>query len=204
MLMDDDKSRKRGLDFLETAAEKGHVEAQILLGELYLGTFPEGYFIYNKDKILALRKRVGVDRKKGGSYFSSLAGSLSSDQGKYSRMQCNLGLLYRTGILESKNRNEQAKKWFLMSAQRRNTKAMYELGMCYNSEGDYGTARQWFTKGFETGKEPGSAIMIGDYYFYGKGLRKDYNQSIKWYNQALDALAQPDSTILEKARKKRS
>lgn len=202
ILKDDNESKLRGLRFLETAAQKWHVDAQILLGELYLGTFPETYYIHNKDRIGVLRNIVPVDEEKGFSYFNELAVSLYSATGNYSKMEYNLGLLFKTGVLEGLDNKEEAKKWFLMSAERGNIHAMYELGMYYNWNGDYERAREWFTNAFNSGGEARSAIMVGDYYFYGKGLTKDYNQSIQWYGKALDTLARSDLIYSQKARKR--
>ncbi len=198
---DDNESKERGLRFLESAAQKLHVDAQILLGELYLGSFPDTYYIHNEDKIAALRNNVPIDKTKGVSYFNELTVSIYSAKGNYAEMLYNLGLLFKMGVLTSPDNKEQAKKWFSMSAERGNIHAMYELGMYCNSKGDYERARQWFTNAFNGGEESRSAIMIGDYYFYGKGLREDYNQSIQWYSKALNTLGRSVSIYSKKVRK---
>ena len=199
---DDKGSKQRGLRFLESAAEKWHVDAQILLGELYLGSFPDAYNIQNDDKIAVLRNNVPVDEKKAVSYFDKLAVSLYSATGNYVEMLYNLGILFKTGVIGGPNNIEEARKWFSMSAERGNIHAMYELGMNYNSKGDYEKAQQWFTKAFNGGGESRSAIMIGDYYFYGKGLDKDYDQSIQWYSKALNTLERSDTIYSEKLRER--
>ncbi len=56
-------------------------------------------------------------------------------------------------------------------------------------------ALKWFTKAFDSSREPASAIMIGDYYFYGKGVPRDYQQSIEWYQRSLSAPALPDASL---------
>jgi tetratricopeptide (TPR) repeat protein len=197
---DDNKSKQRGLRFLESAAQKWHVDAQILLGELYLGSFPDGYYTQNDDKIAALRNNVPVDEKKGASYFDKLAVSLYSATGNYVEMLYNLGILLKMGVIGGPNNKEEARKWFSMSAERGNIHAMYELGMYYNSKGDYEKARQWFTNAFNGGEESRSAIMIGDYYFYGKGLVKDYHQSVQWYSKALNTVGRSDLIYSKKVR----
>jgi hypothetical protein len=199
-LKDDKGSKQRGLRFLESAAEKWHVDAQILLGELYLGSFPDAYNIQNEDKIAVLRNSVPVDKKKGVSYFDKLAVSLYSATGNYVEMLHNLGILFKAGVIGDPNNKEEARKWFSMSAERGNTHAMYELGMYYNGKGDYEKARQWFTNAFNAGEESRSAIMIGDYYFYGKGLAKDYDQSVQWYSKALNTLKRSEAIYSEKLR----
>ena len=89
-----------------------------------------------------------------------------------------------------------------MSAEQGNIHAMYELGMYYNSKGNYERAKKWFTNAFNGGGEPRSAIMIGDYCFYGKGLAKDFNQSIQWYSKALKTLERSGSLYSKKIRNK--
>ena len=79
---------------------------------------------------------------------------------------------------------------------------MYELGMYYSSKGDYEKARQWFTDAFNGGEESRSAIMMGDYYFYGKGLAKDYDQSVQWYSKALNSLGRLEPIYLKKVTEK--
>lgn len=199
---DDNESKERGIKFIESAARQGHIEAQIFLGELYMGSLPALYYIHNKDRIAAVRANVPADEQKGISYFKQLTESLSSVQGDYVRMQYNLGVLFANGILESSDSREDAKAWFLRSAKGGDIDAMYEAGMCYNDTGDYTTARQWFTDAFEKGGECRSAIMIGDYYFYAKGLIKDYGQSIVWYGNALSAVSDSKPVYSDKVKKR--
>ncbi|HPA14368.1 MAG TPA: tetratricopeptide repeat protein [Desulfobacterales bacterium] len=196
--MEDKKNKNRGLDFIHSAAKKGNVDAQIFLGELHMESFPENYHIFNKEKIQSIRMMVPIDKKKAISHFNDLLGTLPSAKGDYRNMQYNLGVFFKTGFLESKSKEEQAKKWFALSAEAGNPDAMFELGLYYNALGDYDSAKKWFTNAYNAGKDPASAIMIGDYYFYSKGVVKDYDQSIQWYQNALNVLAEPDVSLTEK------
>ena len=108
---------------------------------------------------------------------------------------------FGSGMRRSKSDSNSAEIEALQyAAEEGDIDAMYELGMYYNSKGDYEKARQWFTNAFSGGEESRSAIMIGDYYFYGKGLTKDYNQSVEWYNKALNALGRSASMYSKRVR----
>lgn len=198
----DGKKIKKGLDFIQNAAEQGHDPAQIFLGELYIGDIPDEYHMYNKEKIAEIRSVIAPDKQKGISYFNDFIDNPYSNLSNDSKMQYNIGLLFKAGILKSRNKKQDAdaKEWFTKAAADGNSVAMYEMGMHFNSIGNYIKAHQWFTKAFDWGKDPCSAIMIGDYCFYGKNKPKDYNQSIKWYQQALNVLASPVPFLSEKNR----
>jgi TPR repeat protein len=182
-----DNDLKKGVNYLKTAAKKGNIEAIIFLGELYLDYFPEAYITDNKEKIAALRSIVSANIKKRELYFNELIKNQSFFDRKYSKTQYNLGMLYKAGILKSENKEEAYKKWLTISADNGNPLAIYQMGIYFNNKGKYTEALKWFTKSFNSNQEPASAIMIGDYYFYGKGVAKDYQQSIEWYQKALSA-----------------
>ncbi len=187
MISENDNNLKKGVKYLKTAAKKDNIEAIVFLGELYLDAFPDTYFTENKEKIATLRSIVSVNTKKGKSYFNDLVDNQPFLDRKYSKIQYNLGLLYKAGILKSKDK-DKAYKWFTISAENGNPLAIYQIGIYFNNKGKYIEALKWFEKAFNCGQEPGSAIMIGDYYFYGKGVAKDYRRSIEWYQQALSVL----------------
>jgi tetratricopeptide (TPR) repeat protein len=199
---DDNKKNKKGFRYLQSAAEKGNVEAQIFLGELYLDTFPDDYSTAYKDKIAALRNTVPVDKEKGVSYFKELAANVSFTKSNYSKMQYNMGLLYKAGLLKSEDKDEVEKKWFAISANHGDPLANYQMGIYLNNQGKYVEARELFTKLFDSDEEPGSAIMIGDHYCYGKGVAKDYHQAIEWYQRAIMTLALPNISLSNKKRKR--
>ncbi len=198
----DNNNLKKGVKYLKTAAKKDNVEAIIFLGELYLCALPDTYITNNKEKIAALGSIVSANIEKGESYFNDLAENQSFLDRKYSKTQYNLGMLYKTGILKSEEKEEQYKKWLTISADNGHPLAIYQMGIYFNNKGKYIEALNWFTKAFDYSQEPASAIMIGDYYFYGKGVEKDYLRSIEWYRQALSIPTSPDTAIWIKNREK--
>jgi tetratricopeptide (TPR) repeat protein len=191
----DHNNLKKGVKYLKTAAKKGHIEAIIFLGELYSDDLPEAYITDNKEKIAALRSIVSANINKRESYVNELINNQAFFDRKYSKMQYNLGILYNAGILKSEDKDEAYKKWLTISADNDNPLAIYQMGIYFNNKGEYIEALKWFTKGFDSSQEPASAIMIGDYYFYGKGVARDYQRSIEWYQQALRAPALPDPSL---------
>ncbi|MBC2694710.1 MAG: sel1 repeat family protein [Desulfobacteraceae bacterium] len=196
----DNNDLKKGVKYLKTAAKKGNIEAIIFLGELYLDYFPDAYITDNKGKIAALRSIVSANIKERESYFNELIKNQSFFDRKYSKMQFNLGMLYKVGLLKSEEKEEAYKKWLTISADNGNPLAIYQMGIYFNNQGKYIEALKWFTKAFDSSQEPASAIMIGDYYFYGKGMAKDYQRSIEWYQQALSAPSSPDISLWIKDR----
>ena len=197
----DNNDLKKGVKYLRTAAKKGNIEAIIFLGELSLDDFPDAYITDNKEKIAALRSVVSANIKERESYFNELIKNQAFFDRKYSKTQYNLGILYNAGILKSEEKEEAYKKWLTISADNGNPLAIYQMGIYFNNKGKYMDALKWFTKAFDSSQEPASAIMIGDYYFYGKGVAMDYRQSIRWYQQALSASASPDTSLWIKNRK---
>lgn len=203
MISENDNSKlKKGVRYLKTAAKRDNIKAIIFLGELYLGDLPDTYLTENKKKIATLRNVVSANTRKGKSYLNSLIGNQSFLDKKYSKAQYNLGLLYKSGILKSKDKEIAYNKWFAISTENENPLAMYQIGIHFNDKGEYTEALKWFKKAFDCGQEPGSAIMTGDYYFYGKGVAKNYYMAIEWYQRALSILASQDTSPWTENRKK--
>jgi len=189
MISENDNNLNKGVKYLKKAAKKGNIEAIIFLGELYLAAFPDAYITDNKEKIAVLRSIVSANIKKRDLYFNELINNQSFFDRKYSKTQYNIGTLYKAGILKSENNDKAYKKWLIISADNGNPLAIYQMGIYFNNKGQYMDALKWFKKAFDYSQEPASAIMIGDYYFYGKGVTRDYQRSIEWYQQVLSAPA---------------
>ena len=198
IILENDNNLKKGLRFINTAAKKDNVEATIFLGELYLNTFPDTYITNNKEKIALLGSIVSQDIDKGESYFNDLIKNQSFFDRKYSNTHYSLSILYKAGILKSKDKEEAYKKWLTISSDNGNSLATYQMALYFNNKGKYKKALKWFTKAFNYSKDTASAIMIGDYYFYGKGVAKNYRQSIQWYQQALSVPELPDTSLMIK------
>ncbi len=79
--------------------------------------------------------------------------------------------------------------WLLKSANAGNVIAMYELGIMSYEKGNYPgphdniKAAKWFLKAAENGYVNGMT-HIATMYYYGRGVKQDYNKAIEWYEKA--------------------
>jgi len=185
---DDEASRKKGIGFLKSAAAGENIDALIILGELYMESFPQTWCRHFPDMIDALRLHTPPDPPMALSFFKRLADILSSEIGQYADMQYNLGLLAKAGVMTGPAFEGMAYKWFEISAAQGNVYAMDQLGLHYDASGEYGTAAKLFKQAASSGRVPDSAVMMGDYYQYGKGVDQDFQQAMLMYRQALSIL----------------
>ena len=193
------KSVDHGLALIDSASEQGYVEAQIFLAELYLQTFPPTYIIQYPEDVERLKVKVPMNPDLAVSYYATLINNPTVSKGQYKAMQYNLALLLKTGIV--KKARYDSRHWFTLAAQHGDMKAMLALGSSYHAEGDYATAHQWFSSAFNAGRQPEAAMMIGDYYLYGKGVEKDIPKAIQWYEKAQGILAGADDSATDPHKK---
>lgn len=195
----EEKSVDHGLSLIDSAARQNFADAQIFLAEAYLQTFPQGYVVQHPEDVERLKSRIPMNQDQAAFYYTDLINNLAVSQGKYKEMQYNLAQVLKAGIVKRARYN--ARHWLSLAAQHGEMRAMLELAQACHSEGDYATARQWFSSAFNAGRQPGAAIMIGDYYLYGKGVGKDATQAIQWYEQAQGILARSDGPAIDSEKK---
>jgi Sel1 repeat len=77
-------------------------------------------------------------------------------------------------------------------AERGDPEAEYELGRAYQNrpEPDYAEALRWYRKAAEAGNA-GARITLGDMYFAGEGVTRDFAEAARWYG-----CPKPDEKIL--------
>lgn len=146
-------------EWFKKAAEQGHPQAQLLLGnQLLLG--------------LGVEKDLEEAKKL---YFKS------AEQGE-SRAQLKVGHLYFDGMGVDRDYKE-AFKWYMLAAKQNEPEAqfkiagMYEEGIGVHKE--YFEAMVWYQKAAEHGY--GEAYYrIGTMYFNGLGVQKDIGEAGKW------------------------
>jgi len=197
---EDAAEREKGVSFLESAADRGHIDAMIYLAEIYAETFPETYYRYDRDLVDTLKNDAVADASRSLLFYSRLSERLAGVEDAYGDMQYNLGLLEKAGIISGSVRSTAV--WFERAAALGNVHAMYELGMIFNEQGDYEAAAKLFRQAGSSGRVPDAAVMIGDYYLYGKGLETDYRQAELMYRQASDMLSKPDTGLSKKTTEK--
>ena len=150
----------------ETAAGKGNVNAQYMLGFMYENG--EGV---TRDYTQAIR-------------WYRLAGVQGSVDA-----QNNLGEIYYNGKDGTVDYAE-AVKWYRPAAERGNMNAQFSLGYMYeNSEGvtqDYAEAVKWYRLAGAQGSVE-SQNNLGEIYYRGKGGTVDYAEAAKWYRPAAES-----------------
>lgn len=159
-------------DVLESAAEKGHADAQCALGDMY-------------------GKGLGVaqDLEKAEHWYRMAANQWNG---------CglvSLGFMYYDGTVVSMNRLEAAKLWERALRVRPiprdwsewHTIVEAQLGAMYlNGEGveqNYGEALRYLTRAAGAGDVIAQA-NLGYMYAMGEGVEQDYNKANEWYTKA--------------------
>lgn len=145
----------------ETAARKGDVLAQYLLGWMY-----------------ATGTDVKQNDREAAHWFR-----LSAEQGD-PISQFNLANMYRNGIGITQNYAE-AMRLYKMSAEQGNARAKTNLANMYFSgkgvEQDYEKAAHWYRLSAKQGNSS-VQLLLGNMYESGQGVEKDFITSHMWYN----------------------
>lgn len=148
------------------AAEQGHITAQYNLGCCY-------------------RSGKGVTQNKAEAikWFRKAA-----EQGDASA-QYNLGCCYRNGEGVAQDPTEAA-KWFHRAAEQGHVHAQNNLQHCCNNEKKRNEAQNpEFTQSNREATEQEDAnaqYNLGYNYFYGKGVKQDYTEAVKWFRKAAE------------------
>ncbi len=130
------------------------------------------------------------DAKLAAKYFNDKDYGQSFDYSKKAAEKGNLytmtyiGYYYAEGKGVEKNL-EQAQKWYTIPAERKIRTAMNNLGMLHYDAKKYSEAKKWFEKAAM--KDDGNSICsLGVMYYSGLGVQQDYDQSLSWFEKALD------------------
>ncbi|XP_060082455.1 protein sel-1 homolog 1-like [Ylistrum balloti] len=159
-LMDDDL-----LQYYHFLADKGDVQAQVVLGQLY---YQGG-------------RGVGINHERALHYFLMAGESANANAYAF------LGKMYSEGSPAIKQNNQTAIQFFRQAAEKGNPVGQTGLGVMYmygkGVEQDYIKAFQYFTQAAEQGWME-SQLQLGLMYFSGKGVRRDYKLAVKYFNLA--------------------
>lgn len=145
------------------AAEHGHAEAQVALGQL-----------------LVIAKGVGKDYEQAANWFRKAAA-----QGQ-DLAQVALGHMYAHGVGVPQD-YEQAAAWLQEASAQGNAEGAYELGKLY-SEGhgvarDEAAAATWYER--SASKDyPAAQAALGALYEEGRGVHQDVGIAASWYEKA--------------------
>ena len=183
------------LRFIKRAAERGELEAGLLLAELYLRKFPTGYAPVFQKQTACLARVAAPDKKTAVTYFEQVAEGLGKRKAVPADLLLNLYFLYSQGILPAGKPEEAAQRWLLKAAEAGSHSGMVFLAKAANARGDSALAKKWFETASKDPADWESPLMVGDYYFYGKGVPVDYVQAEKWYQKACQAAGEFTSSL---------
>eukprot|EP00105_Crassostrea_gigas_P029518 XP_011451489.1 PREDICTED: protein sel-1 homolog 1 isoform X3 [Crassostrea gigas] len=160
MMMDDDL-----LQYYHFLADKGDVQAQVVLGQLY---FQGG-------------RGVGINHERALHYFLMAAESGNANAFAF------LGKMYSEGSPAVKQSNETAFSYFKKAADKGNPVGQTGLGMLYmygkGVDKDYTKAIKYFSLAADQGWVDGQ-LQLALMYYGGRGTRRDYKLAVKYFNLA--------------------
>jgi TPR repeat protein len=147
------------------AAEKGDVQAQIKLAEMYA---------QGRGVDQSFQQALTWDRK---------AADKGSDDARVA-----VGAFYSEGWGVPKDYT-QALGWFRKAADHGNASAQFIVGNCYRRglgvKQDDKQALAWYRKSADQGYV-GAQSVLGSFYSEGRGVTKDSDQAMVWYRKAAD------------------
>ena len=130
----------------------------------------------------------------GNGYEYGFWGDVNLKQAKYwytkAADQQYPGGIHNLGMLEFKQGHyEQALSYFQKGASLKSSESMTLLGAYYSEgivfEQDYKKALEYFDKALDIDKNNASAqFNVGQAYYYGEGVQKDYHKAFAWYTMA--------------------
>jgi len=130
-------------------------------------------------------KFTSLDRKKAFEWYMKAA--------KYgqAKAQMAIALDYAIGVATEKDL-EEAIKWYKKAANQGESTAQYSLGEIFYTKKDYKKALKWLMLAVENDSTfmytaiP-AFVNIGEMYYKGKGVGKNYREALKWYMKAAKA-----------------
>jgi len=159
-----DSEKQKSIPLFNKAAEQGQVNAQLMLGVLYL------------------QEKYGLraNEHKGFEWIERAA--LSGDR----RAQYGLGNMYSSGKGVAKDQAKSV-EWYLKAAEQGEVNAQYMLGDMYSSgKGvvkNLSKAVEWYSKSGDQGHDL-SQLILGGMYSNGEGVPQDYSKAFGWYQRS--------------------
>ncbi|XP_017039849.1 protein sel-1 homolog 1 [Drosophila ficusphila] len=153
------------VDYYQLLADKGDVQSQVGLGQLY---YQGG-------------KATEQDHQKALEYFTQAANAGNAIGFAF------LGKLYLEGSEQIKADNETALKYFSKAAEMGDPVGQSGLGLMYlkglGVPKDSIKALSYFTQAADQGWVDGQ-LQLGNMYFTGNGVKTDYKLALKYFNLA--------------------
>ena len=196
----DESDFTKAVDWLTKAADLGHAQAMVYLGNCY-------YYVEShkncETAVSWYRKAADLGFAKGennlGCCYRDGSG-VEKDEAEALRWfrkaaaqnnaaaQFNLGQCYKEGVGVSEDWAE-AVKWFEKAAAQGNLASQYNLGVCYmhgaepDLQANVQKSVQWYRKAAEQG-ERRAQYQLGRCYTEGIGVPADEDEAIRWYEKS--------------------
>ena len=164
-----------------------------------LGEKDGKYYFQNGTIITAKDQQTAIatynDIKKGNEYFSNgyknfVEGNYKSAIEWYNKAlklgntdaSCNLGYCYEHGLGVEKDKYK-AFECYMQSAQVGDAIAQFNVARMFEYDKKYEEAVEFYEKAAKQGHMT-SQRKLGNYYFYGRGVRRNYTTAVQWYEKA--------------------
>ena len=203
----DSLSREEAVKWYRKAAERGYADAQYSLGYSYQWGFgvKKDLDVAKNWYLKAAGQGNGIAQNSLGLLYEvQLKDSLeavkwyrkAAEQGN-AEAQRNLGRSYENAVGLDRDMSAAA-SWLLKAAEQGDLWSQYHLGDLYRRGliGDfpdvpdslkrdlrYQEAFKWYRAAAEQGYAP-AQNCLGEAYYDGRGVVKDYSEAIKWFRQA--------------------
>lgn len=187
-----EEDQKEAFKWFLKSAEQGHSNAQYLIGLAYLhypgfygGTESEDEFpIHFQDIEISdfdhnvpyyFAQGIGVepDDEKALMWF------LRASEKNHAKAQYELGEMYQGGNVVAYD-NNQAKKWFEISAAQNNSNAALGLARIYEFQEKEDLAIEWYEKAIDLGSKE-APFRLGSFYEIFSKESHDLSKAFKWY-----------------------
>lgn len=213
---------RKSFEYFKKAAEKGHREAQYMLGVLYEEEMGCGLDLqaaikwYRKAAERGnpdAQEKMAEKNEKGQGVPKDIKEAvkwrkMAAEQGNIVA-QNELGTMYLKGqgVLQS---YPEAVRWYRKAAEQGNSAAQFNLGTIYRQgmgtiKADTEEALKWLRKAAEQGDADAQALM-GIIYQNGQGVSQDEAEAERWYEKAIeqnDATAMNNLGVIYKNRRTR-
>lgn len=203
------KDYSKAIELFNSPADQGHAEAQFYLGKCYFngwGVSPN------------IEKAVNY-------YYKASKQNLAEAQYALGMYYYGQGKDYNNEEYRRKSDLSTAVSWFRKAAEQGHSDAQFYFGECYeNGEGvekNHKEAVKWYQKAAENGHDiaktkikldsllqkskDGNAeaqYELGNCYFYGNDVKKDFPQAFKWYQKAAEQGHPQAKDVLEQYKEK--
>ena len=189
------KDPQKAIGLFQSSITYGYLDAMYNLANVYLGddnylndTAAYDLLLAAADKLNppSTAKFIELENKwRGKASHKELITSLLKNAENGNAFAMNyIAVCYMEGNYFAKD-VDQSTKWLKKAAALGNANAIKNLGLIYYSKDDYGPAMKLFFESFYAG-EISSAILIGEMFENGVGVKKDINRAAKWYQRNID------------------